>query len=100
MCRNLLQAFGGEESRSRARRPARRFAFAPIAKKPAAAAPKPSAIAATGGATVLIVDDEVLITNALRRMLAGDYDLTVVNSAEAAAELFRRARASMRCSAT
>src|SRR5262249_17450742 len=38
---------------------------------------------------LLIVDDEVVFANSLRRMLARDHDVTVANSGRAALELFR-----------
>ena len=37
---------------------------------------------------VLVVDDEVLFTNALRRLLGPAHELTIVNSAEEALALF------------
>jgi len=87
VCRNLVQAFGGDITFESAPTGTVFRVSLPIAKRSAPAV-TPSLLPTTAGSRVLVVDDEVLITNALRRMLAIDYRLTIVNSAEAAAELF------------
>jgi signal transduction histidine kinase/CheY-like chemotaxis protein len=87
VCRNVVRSFGGEISFCSASRGTVFRVSLPIAGPAVTIAPVRTAVEEISS-RVLVVDDEVLFTNALRRLLAPTHELTIVNSAEAALALF------------
>lgn len=66
--------------------------FLPIADRPSSRPPAPikhSGAAASQRANLLLVDDDDLVAQVVRRALAHEHDIRIVNSAEAAFALFR-----------
>jgi signal transduction histidine kinase/ActR/RegA family two-component response regulator len=87
VCRNVVRSFGGEISFCSAPRGTVFRVSLPIAGPAVTIAPVRTAVEEITS-RVLVVDDEVLFTNALRRLLGPAHELTIVNSAEEALALF------------
>jgi PAS domain S-box-containing protein len=91
ICHGIVRSLGGEITVET--RPGQGSVFhvalppatEPIAKPPAT----PPTVASTRRGRVLIVDDEVIFANSLRRMLRHDHEVSVVNSGRAALEAIR-----------
>jgi signal transduction histidine kinase/ActR/RegA family two-component response regulator len=81
VCRNVVRSFGGEITFDSAGNGTVFRVSLPIAGPAVTMKPVRSAVDEISS-RVLIVDDEVLFTNALRRLLGAAHELTVVNSAE------------------
>ncbi|HEV7557108.1 MAG TPA: PAS domain S-box protein [Kofleriaceae bacterium] len=91
ICHNIIRSVGGEITfeTEPGKGSVFRVALPPAAKAPAKpVAPPPRRVASRRG-RVLIVDDEVVFANSLRRMLSREHEVTVANSGRAALELLR-----------
>jgi signal transduction histidine kinase/CheY-like chemotaxis protein len=88
VCRNVVRSFGGEITFDSAPRGTVFRVSLPIAGPAVTMARVPTAVEEVSS-RVLVVDDEVLFTNALRRLLGTTHELTILNSADEALALFR-----------
>ena len=92
ICHNIIRSVGGEITfeTEPGKGSVFRVALPPAAKAPAVRpVSQPIARVATRRGRLLIVDDEVVFANSLRRMLSREHDVTVANSGRAALELLR-----------
>ena len=92
ICHNIIRSVGGEITfeTEPGKGSVFRVALPPAAKAPAAKpVSQPIRRVASRRGRVLIVDDEVVFANSLRRMLSREHDVTVANSGRAALELLR-----------
>ncbi len=83
VCRNVVRSFGGEITFDSAASGTVFRVSLPIAGPAVTVGPVRTSVDEVSS-RVLIVDDEVLFTNTLRRLLAQDHELTIVNSADTA----------------
>ena len=83
VCRNVVRSFGGEITFDSAPSGTVFRVSLPVAGPAVTVAPARTAVTEVSS-RILIVDDEVLFTNTLRRLLGADHDLTIVNSADTA----------------
>jgi PAS domain S-box-containing protein len=94
ICRDIVRALGGRISAER-RAPGPgttfRVTLPPAAALPDAASP-PDRDAGAGGrrGRILVVDDEPIVANAIRRVLASEHEVTVVTRAEDARDAIAR----------
>jgi len=83
VCRNVVRSLGGEITFDSAPSGTVFRVSLPIAGPAVKVAPGRPTVAEVSS-RILIVDDEVLFTNTLRRLLGADHELTIVNSADTA----------------
>jgi PAS domain S-box-containing protein len=92
ICHNIIRSVGGEITfeTEPGKGSVFRVALPPAAKAPAKPVSPPARrTTSRRRGRLLIVDDEVVFANSLRRMLSREHDVTVANSGRAALELLR-----------